>query len=273
MTSPRFIKARHLLATALATMMTGAFGTGHSSAQNTHSPAAIPRAACPVAIQKHGVCHAAGYAFESVVFNANEDDTDLPLVIALHWSSSEPKALLKALGAQTARFRMVLPYAKHHKRDGFSFFAADFYGRPLQDQRQGVEAEGSRLAGFIREVQNTYQCLGPVLVTGASQGGDLSFQLAHDHPRLVAASFPMLGRNMVGRSVRWQVAAPVTAYFSLTDPIVDRNQADSSVTAIRDSRGRVEVKQFVADGHDISAEMSTTLANDLRAHLPRGCKA
>jgi phospholipase/carboxylesterase len=167
---------------------------------------------------------------------------------------------------------MILPYGRHRKRDGFTFFAPDFYDQSLHDQREGIKHEAARLAKFMREIQKAYRCPDRIFVLGASQGGDLAFQLAHDHPNLVAAAFPMLGRNLVGRSADWTGAAPVQAYFSLNDPIVDQDQAEAFVGAIRDSGGTAEKKDFVAEGHDISEAMAASLAKALEDRMPIACK-
>lgn len=261
-----------LIAVLIAMGAVGPFSSGAVRAQHALHANRQPSTACNAPNRLSGLCHAAGYDYESKVFNADKDAVGLPLVLALHWSSSEPNALLKALGPQASRFRVILPYARHKKRDGFSFFTTDFYELSPNDQREGVKDEAARLANFVREIQSTYHCPGPILILGASQGGDLSFQLSHDHPQLVAASFPLLGRNMIGPSAGWRNAAPVTAYFSLTDPIVDTRQAQASVNAVRNSGGAIEVKNFSADGHDISEEMAAEIAKDLRVHLPRVCK-
>lgn len=269
----RLNKMSRLLVAALVTVTAALIGPGIANQRRPQPYTQDSWTDCPPSFRKDKVCHTAGYDFESMAFNANDDATDLPLVLALHWSSSTPQELLKALGPQTGRFRVVLPYAHHRKRNGYSFFTRDFYDQPLTAQRDQVEDEAARLAAFIRQIQKIYRCGGPLLVTGASQGGDLSFQLAHDHPDLVAAAFPMLGRNMVGRSDSWRDAAPVKASFSLTDPIVDGLQAKTSIDAIRSSMGDAEMRQFVADGHDISAEMATALAEDLDAYISRSCKS
>lgn len=265
-------RSYRLISTTLMATPALLIGTALAGETRSHPATAPLLATCPLTLHKNGTCNVAGYDFESIVFNADPDDSDLPLVLALHWSSSEPKELLKELGPQTARFRMILPYAIHRKRDGFSFFAPDFYDQSLHDQREGVKQVAARIAIFATEIQKAYRCFDPILVMGASQGGDLSFQLAHDHPNLVAAAFPMLGRNLIGRSAAWKRAAPVQAYFSLTDPIVDKDQAEASIDTIRDSGGTVERRDFVADGHDISEAMAASLAKALHDRMSPGCK-
>lgn len=245
-----------------------------ASVSVAHGVAPTPpeaRFPCTRSTERIDVCHAAGFDFESVVFNPSGSSAPLPLVIALHWSSSSPTELVRAMGPQIGRFRMIVPHARIPKRGGHSFFPVDFYDRPLRAQHLGVRTEAARLAAFIRAVQTLYRCPGPVVVTGVSQGGDLSFQLAHDHPQLVAASFPVLGRNLVGRSSEWRDAAPVTAYFSLDDPIVDRGQASAAVQAIRESHGQVQVREYFAGGHDLTPEMAAALADDLASQVPSRC--
>lgn len=64
-----------------------------------------------------------GYNYKEKVENADADTKNLPLVIALHWSSSTPEEFAQYVTGLKKPVRILLlegPYS--HPREGFSFF-------------------------------------------------------------------------------------------------------------------------------------------------------
>lgn len=107
-------------------------------------------------------------------------------LIALHWSGSTPGELAAALEPLVADLpvRLVLPRGTLPRRDGWSWFPPGYYTDP-DARAELLAATADRLAAELPDE--------PVVVTGLSQGGDLSFALAARHPDRVRAALPLLG--------------------------------------------------------------------------------
>lgn len=232
---------------------------------------ACPAAAAAAAGANGMSCHLGKYDFKVVTFNADRGDTSLPLVLAMHWSSSSPDELLAAMGPQTARFRMLLPQGRHPKRQGFSFFPADFYARPIAVQRAQATSEASDLAAFVAEAHGAYGCDAPLLVTGVSQGGDLSFQLALSQPALVKAGIALLGRALAVESQEWKHASPVIAYYGGKDEIVTPAESTRYAEALARNGADLEVRTFPGAGHEVTPAMAESLRADIARLLPEAC--
>jgi predicted esterase len=77
---------------------------------------------------------------------------------------------------------------------GYSWYPDEgaFYERPEADQAPAIRAEADRIAAFLQQLQTLYPM--KIMVTGMSQGGDLTLALAVYYPELVSLAMPCAGR-------------------------------------------------------------------------------
>ncbi|MEV4536596.1 dienelactone hydrolase family protein [Asanoa sp. NPDC049518] len=168
-------------------------------------------------------------------------------VVVLHSKYSGPEEYEKIFGPLVTDLpvRLVLPRAPFGARDGYSWFPKDSGVR----HADLVSARCDRLADELAGE-------GPLVVTGASQGGDLAFALALRHPQLVTAALPLLG---LCPPQLWETAAagcaPIHAFHGESDPIVPIDDARQVCDELGRRGVRTSLHAYAGLGHDFSAAM------------------
>jgi predicted esterase len=213
-----------------------------------------------------GYCHAQsaicqyndleGFSYCETVRGEKVSGKKLPLVILFHYSSSTPEELLTYFDSLTTPVRIILPRGNHRKRSGYSYFAPDHYTKDSVTQALAVRRTADSIAVFVKAVGEKYKTL-PV-VSGISQGGDLSLLLALYYPELIKASFPIAGfvhrqvfvdfQKTPGKSV------PVFIFQGEDDPIVSLKYIQKEVAVLSKSL-KVSLFTYPKTGHDVSPEM------------------
>lgn len=169
---------------------------------------------------------------EHVTGGADNSDS-LPMVVALHYMTGTPQTSARDYGDLDFPARVILVAGKTPLGNGFSFFSADYYDQPMDFQEREALSVASELADLIKDLRETRPTKGRTMVTGFSQGGDLSYLLALRYPRLMGGALPMGARLLSG----WRsatklpgVAAPrVEVFHGESDSIVPIAQAMDAV--------------------------------------------
>ncbi|GIF77857.1 alpha/beta hydrolase [Asanoa siamensis] len=168
-------------------------------------------------------------------------------VVVLHSKYSDPDEYEAIFGPLVADLpaRLVLPRAPFAARDGYSWFPSASGAAHANLVSAGCDRLAVDVAGA-----------GPLVVTGASQGGDLAFALALRHPGLVTAALPMLG--LCPPSL-WPTAAdrcpPIHAFHGEADPIVAIDDARRVADGLGRRGARISLHTYPGLGHDFSAAM------------------
>ncbi len=105
------------------------------------------------------------------------------------------------------------------------------------------------LAHLLEEIERRYRVdLDRVYLTGASAGGDETWDFALAHPDLLAAIVPIAGESDPGDAARL-VHLPVWAFHGERDEVVPVIQTVRMVDAIRQAGGQPHVTLFPNAGH------------------------
>jgi phospholipase/carboxylesterase len=120
-------------------------------------------------------------------------DAALPMLIAIHGLGDTPENFKDIVADLPATARVIVPRGVDPIGDGFSWFAIRARSGDVAGLSQGIAASGDRLAALVRELQRTRPTTGLPVVTGFSQGGMLSFELAVHHPDLFSLAVPVGG--------------------------------------------------------------------------------
>lgn len=156
---------------------------------------------------------------------------------------------------------LVLPNGEPFEAGGFTWFPREYYGDPVAQVMHLVTA-ADRLADRLRGH-------GRVIVTGASQGGDLAFALAVRHPQLVLAALPMLALYPAGV---WPATgdgiAPIHAFHGESDPIVSVDTARRAAAGLAERGLPLTLHTFPDVGHDLPEQMLAEWRAALIANLP-----
>lgn len=200
----------------------------------------------------------AGFCFEQFTVNATSGDEALPMVIALHWSTSTPAEFRAFVEGLQGPVRVILPQGPYPKRDGFSFYpvAINYYGSSADDKMKTLLREADKLGGFIAAVSRKYPApVRPILI-GASQGGDLSYAIAVRHPDAISLSLPLLAtidERIIGPKPANAVA--IRVFHGIDDKVVPVADARHHVEALRKSGYDVRLEEYPGVGHDIAKPM------------------
>lgn len=117
----------------------------------------------------------------------------LPLVVAIHGLGDRPESLLAMVEACKLPIRVVAPRGPDPAGDGFSWFDVAFGPDGATFDAEGIARSADRLAALIDDLKHTRTIPGPVVITGFSQGGILSFAVAVRHPETVGTALPLAG--------------------------------------------------------------------------------
>lgn len=171
-------------------------------------------------------------------------------LIALHWMEGTAESAAAVLDPLIAGLPVWLitprgPYP--HPGGGRTWFPASYYSDTVR-QPELLSAAADRLAGMLPDE--------PAVITGWSQGGDLSFALAVRHPRRVRAALPVLG--MLPEAC-WPADGarlpPVHAFHGEQDVNVPITTARATAARLAARGVPITLHTYPNAGHDFAAPM------------------
>jgi phospholipase/carboxylesterase len=210
-----------------------------------------------------GGCHTSGVLTDLVEAGVGETAAT---IVALHHMGSGAgrlREVLEPLLDGLPAVRLVLPQADRPLGNGYSWFPQEYYSDPQ------VQAE--ELAQVVDGLADRLKAYAPFIVTGMSQGGDLSLAFALRHPDLVVAALPMLG--MLPDEMLPAGAAevpPLHLFHGEADPEVPIGRARRTAQALVELGAPVTLHTYPGVVHDIPEALlldwRSDLATLLKAH-------
>lgn len=197
----------------------------------------------------------AGFEYLEVV--KGKDNGKLPLLIAFHYSSGNPQETLEDYDSLKIPIRIIIPKGNHKKREGFSYYPADYYQKDSLTQFALSKIAMDSIARFVQAIEKKYQQ--KAIVSGISQGGDIALLLARYHPTLCRASFPIaavIHTNLIQELTPQpqKPKIPIHLFQGESDKIVSAVVTRKKVEAIG-KRLRIKLYTYPNVGHEISREM------------------
>jgi phospholipase/carboxylesterase len=232
------------------------------------TPARTTSAARPSVDAAQPPTEAAGLGVHELV-TANGDPTKpLPLVIALHGLGDRGSSYLSLFAGLPVAVRVValdgpLPFgtAKDGPSGGHSWF--DRVEGGLERAGPGIIASAKRVADAIAVLRAARPTRGPVVVTGFSQGGALSYAVATRHPESVDAAFPIGGwlphdvwPNDLGAAKK---KPKIRGFHGLDDTRVPIDSARELVEALTKSGYDAQLDEEPDVAHSVSRKERTKL--------------
>jgi predicted esterase len=198
-------------------------------------------------------------------------DAGLPILIVLSWSRSTPAEALAEVGYVDIELpaRIVAIEGFERDGDGFSWWRRT-RPAPADPDRDDelvslLAARAKRLAGLIGAVRRHFGSASPPVVSGISQGGDLSIALGVLHPTAIAAALPIASRfpePMWPRTAEPGTALPpIDAFQGTADPVAPFASLQRAIAALRDRGYPVVLHPY----DDVSHEVSPSQRADVRA--------
>jgi phospholipase/carboxylesterase len=200
----------------------------------------------------------AGYEAHVLVTGGAKADDALPMIIGLHYSGATPDMIASDFDAIDFPARIVLPRGHHPRRDGFSWFPADYGKLSVAEQAKATLAVTDEISEFITAAVKRFATKGKPVIAGVSYGGDLSYLIAIHHPEQVAAAFPVAARcpaEWIPSSKTCDAdCPPVIAMHGDKDAIISIESGRDAAKRLVARGYRVELREYDAV-HDFSAAM------------------
>lgn len=185
-----------------------------------------------------------------------------PVVVALHGRGDHPTRFVRLAAGWADVATVVVPAAPTPYSSGFSWFSIRARSDNA-DLAAGVAEAARRVASLISSRRSDGV---PVVVTGFSQGGMLSYALATGHPTLVDAAAPMGGFLPKGL---WPDATPpsppaIVAVHGDADPVIPVEQARSTVAHLQSIGWPVTLHEQPGAPHTVTSQMHQHIDQHVR---------
>lgn len=187
-----------------------------------------------------------------------------PVVVVLHGLGDEPRSMLALVEACQLPVRIVAPRGLTPYGDGYSWFEVGGIGAELSYDEQGL----MRAADVLAQALSSWRVDGePLVVTGFSQGGMLSFALALHPPRGLDAALPIGGTFPPGRVPPAPPAgAPrLRALHGTADPVVPFAPTQQLVERLAASGWDARLIPAEGVGHAIPPSLHGAFCRELAA--------
>nr|WP_283254755.1 dienelactone hydrolase family protein [Luteimonas galliterrae] len=155
--------------------------------------------------------------------------------------------------------RIVLPQGAYARRDGYSWFPADYAQLSASQQDDAAFDAERKLSAFVDAAAAKYTTFGKPVVMGISYGGDLAFLLAIRHPDKVSASFPVAARFLPAWLPKTNACKPrcpqIHAMHGDADTTVPMAPTQRAAARLREMGFDVRFESYPGVAHDFDARM------------------
>ena len=225
--------------------------------------AALPPADCSQVGQSEGYIAGIRY-LERIRGNAGPEEP-LPMVIVFHSRGASPEGFAGMLGG-IGRARLILPEGDYQSGGARAWFSL-----PIRDAVHGdpgpVTAQwrdtADRIHNFIGQAIQCRPTIGRPVVTGSSQGAEMSLLLASTAPDLIASAVAVNG---------WLLPAfwtpnmsPTTMYNGTGDEVVPFTWAQDYASQMQAQGAPLSFVPFPSEGHAVTKAMSSAWINAVEA--------
>lgn len=198
--------------------------------------------------------HLAGFPYFVYYTGGAQPGQPLPVAVIFHYYTATPAMMLPLFTRISAPGCLVFPQAPFPAADGFSWFPSGFYDQDLVEQNKPLKKIAADLAVFLKELPTHLGLAGKPLVTGFSQGGDLSYALAMEYPETIGMAIPMGGRlEPQFRPERASEASrkvPIRVLHGEKDPIVLIETVRNGVRWLETHQCDVQLIAYPEGQHD-----------------------
>ncbi len=200
-----------------------------------------------------------GLSYSETVTAGADEGSELPMVIALHYMTGSPATSIRDYGGVDVPVRLLSLQGPHEIEGGYSWFPDGYYERDPASQLEVTVSISDRIARFIRAATQAYPTQGKPILTGYSQGADLTHMIALRESGLIRAGIPMGGRFPDA----WLDAAPadvelplnMTLFHGAVDEAVDVSESLAAATYYTANDVSVVLHTYAEVGHSYPERM------------------
>ena len=197
----------------------------------------------------------------------------LPLVVAIHGYGSRPenvRTLVEGCGLAVDLVTPAGPLSVGSGPDaGHSWFAVGGGPDGARFQPEEIGRAADRLAGVIEKLKRDRPTAGPVVLTGFSQGGILSFAVALRHPETVSTAIPLAGGlpETLVPSPLPSDGPPIHALHGDRDDVIPVGPTRTLVEQLAAAGRTADLTVFPDTAHTVSPEMHAVFCRTLAAAI------
>ncbi|SFH21176.1 alpha/beta hydrolase [Pedobacter insulae] len=210
----------------------------------------------------------ANYEYVDVVKGGKKKK--MPLLIAFHYSGGNPIETLADYDLLKTAVRIIIPKGNFPKRSGFSYYPTNYYQQDSLTQYNLAMKSVDSIAKFVAAIEKKYNTV--AVVSGISQGGDISFLLAKHYPHLIQASFPFAAviHSFINKELLHQaiIKKPIYIFQGESDQIIPHLLTKKKVGEIG-NKMNIKLFTYPKVGHEISAEMKIDYSKLMDQYLKK----
>ncbi len=199
----------------------------------------------------------------------------VPMVVVFHSLGASPEGHSRML-ANIGKARLILPEGAYRSsgrgRKWWELGVKAGVNQDPEGARVQWQAASDRIAEFLRQIVQCRPTVGAPILTGSSQGGEMTLLLASDHPELmqsgVAASSYLL-------QPFWNASgmAPVRMIHGTGDRTVPYAWAKEYAETMIDRGAPLTWASYPSPGHGVTKDMSRDWIASVRGEVGRASLA
>jgi phospholipase/carboxylesterase len=254
------------LAVAAAVSVAGVV-VGVATGAALHRLIVGPPADCSQAEVEGGVVAGVPY-LERMRGGAAPDET-VPMVVLFHSLGASPEGHSKML-TNIGKARLILPEGVYESATGpgHKWWELGVKAAVERDPEGAAiqwEAASERMAEFLRQIVQCRPTIGKPILTGSSQGGEMTLLMASTHPKLarsgVAVSSYLLEPFWTPR------VAPTTMIHGTGDTTVPYAWAKDYAEKMQERGAPLAFESYQSMGHAVTKPMSRTWIGMVRSEV------
>lgn len=202
-------------------------------------------------------------------------DEAVPMVVLFHSLGASPEGHSRML-ANIGRARLILPEGAYRAsgagRKWWELGVKAGVNQDPEGARQQWQGAADRAAEFVRQIARCRPTVGDPVLTGSSQGGEMTLLLASEHPRLVQSGVAVSSYLL---EPFWNAhgMAPVRMIHGRGDRTVPYAWAKDYAQQMVNQGAPVTWKDYASPGHAVTKEMSNDWIASVRGEVARAAGA
>ncbi len=232
-------------------------------------PPLIP-ADCSLVAEQSGTV--AGVPYLERMRGGAQPDEAVPMVVVFHSRAASPSGharMLEGIG----RARMILPEGVFHHGDGkgrlwweLGVKAAVRDGNMAGAKAQWEEAS-ERMAEFLRQIVRCRPTVGAPVLTGSSQGGEMTLLMASTHPELTSSGVAV--SSYLLEPFWTDKMAPVRMIHGTGDKTVPYAWAKDYYEKVEAEGAPISFESYPSSGHSVTQEMARDWIASVKGQVGR----
>lgn len=228
----------------------------------------LPPADCSRVADKDGVI--AGVPYLERMRGGAEPHEAVPMVVVFHSRGASPRGytgMLRGIG----KARLIIPTGAYEgKQGGHLWFELGVKAGETEDPEGAAQQwrqAAERMAEFLRQVVQCRPTVGRPVLTGSSQGGEMTLLMASTHPDLAHSGVAV--SSYLLRPFWTDDMVPVHMIHGTGDRTVPYDWAREYYEAVKAEGAPVSFDSYPSSGHSVTSEMGSAWIASVREQVQR----